>query len=179
MIINMMQNLMIGEAIVDPILSILLDIDFIIMAIGRFTATKKCEKGDITQKELNAAYEYPEFSFVSCYAHAYVLLLLSFTFAPVLPHVTIIAMIGMINVYIFNKYLITNRSSFFKDMSSDLSFHMIKNLNILMIVYFLSDYIWDKFYVDNRVGYESNAWVTFATLLVLVIYFFLPIHWIV
>mmetsp|Transcript_33742 Transcript_33742/g.30587 ORF Transcript_33742/g.30587 Transcript_33742/m.30587 type:complete len:246 (-) Transcript_33742:258-995(-) len=179
--LGMINGLMIGESLIDPFVNILLDIDYYIYLIGRSSAVKAAENGEIGQRELNAAYEFPEFSYVAAYSNAFVLLLLSFTFSPVIPHCTLISIIGLCNLYITDKYIITRRSSHYKDLSGELSFKMISNMEILIIVYVISDYVWDIFYVDERtlVDNAQRGWVTAIILLICIIYFFFPFHWLV
>lgn len=167
---------MIGESLIDPFISLLVDIDYYAYLIGRNSALKKMETNEITQEELNSAFEFPEFSFLASYSNAFVLLLLSFTFAPVIPHVTLFAMVGLFNLYITDKYLITRRTSFFKDLSGQLSFKMISNMGILLIVYVISDYVWDNFYVDPMTDgdHRHKPAVTATLLIICIIYFAFP-----
>ena len=166
---------MLANSLLPPILNFFFDPDFLIYLLKKLIAKFKKARGTITQEEFNKAYEYPEIDMIERYSSVYLILLLGFTFSPVLPHVALIGIVGLILMYVSDKYIITKRTSILTELSGDLFFFMTCHFDYLLLVFCLSDYLWDKFYIEGSNGYEKSVGLKLTIPIILILYKVLPI----
>lgn len=176
---TLVENIMIANSFLPAIVNFFVDPDYLVYLLKKVIARWKKLRGTINQENFNKAYEYPELDLIDRYSSSYLILLLGFTFAPALPHCVLIGFVGLLLMYLCDKFVITRRTSILTDISGELSFSMSVQLDILIIVYAISDSLWDNFYIEGVKGYSKNPVLKLIMPLVLVFYVIFPTHWII
>jgi len=177
-ILEFILNIMIATSFATPFINLLFDPDYLLYKAKSIYGTYLAKSKRITQEELNIMFEYPELDLPDRYSAIFVVLLLSSLYTTALPICSLIGIAALSLNYIFEKYIIAKRTSIAKDLSGELSFKMTQSYSYCVLLFTISDYVWDKAFLEKEQT-TAALWLTYIGFIVVILYFVFPFEWLV
>ena len=133
----------------------LYDIGYVIKMVTRYIESKRGEKSDYTQRELNELYEGQKISLENRYTNCLLIILIWCTYTVLLPVLPMICFFGILYQYLMIKYMLVRHHQRPRKLNELLDMNTLRFFPPLIVVYQLSI----LFFVSRLSSTGVNWWV--------------------